>query len=175
MAPQKRPRVTVIVAGLAAAVALAAGVGALRARGIDPQTLLGAIGARGGRAAVQIGAVTNHAGVGGDALRAAAEAGLRDALGANDAADTSARGARVLRRGHVLDANVVRVERGAGRVRAEASVVVSTLPGRSYEFASTSAITLTGARADTDEAMADATRRAMRSAAEHAITQLAGR
>ena len=75
----------------------------------------------------------------------------------------------------MLDANVVRVERGAGRVRVEASVVVSTLPGRSYEFASTSAITLTGDRAGSDETMAEATRRAMRSAAEHAITQLAGR
>ena len=175
MAAVNRPRARVIAAGLTGAVALALAVGAMSARGIDASALLGAIGARGGRAALSVGAVTNHSGVGGDALRGAAEAGLRDALGGGEAAGPAARGARVLRRGHVLDANVVRVERAAGRVRVEASVVVSTLPGRSYEFASTSAITLTGDRAGSDDTMAEATRRAMRSAAEHAITQLAGR
>jgi hypothetical protein len=175
MAPVNRPRAKVIAAGLTGALVLALAVGAMNARGIDASALLGAIGARGGRAALSVGAVTNHSGVGGDALRGAAEAGLRDALGGGGDPAPSARGARVQRRGHVLDANVVRVERGAGRVRVEASVVVSTLPGRSYEFASTSAITLTGDRAGSDETMAEATRRAMRSAAEHAITQLAGR
>lgn len=174
--PRARPRASRVIAGTAAAIVLAGGVGLLATRGIDPRALLGAIGARGAgaRPVVSVGAVTNGAGVGGDAVLRAARDGLNEAVGAQSPAP-SARGARVVRRGHIFDANVVRVERSPGRVRVEASVVVSTMPGRRYEFASTSAVTLTGGAVDGESGLVDATRRAMRSAAGHAVEQLGAR
>jgi hypothetical protein len=124
--------------------------------------------------------VANAAGVGGDAALAAARQGIDDALAARATvsrvglAEPASRGARAVSRGggHVLDANVLRVVRGPGRVLVEASVVVSSMPGRAYEFASASTITLTGDVADTDEGLRDAVRRAMRSATTHAVDQM---
>ncbi|MEZ4392931.1 MAG: hypothetical protein R3A48_17735 [Polyangiales bacterium] len=166
-----------LVVGALSALCLAGGAGAMRARGLDAGALLGAIGARGAsRVSVTVGAVANGSGVGGDVVLDAARRGLSEAVSrAQGGASPGAMGARVTRRGHVFDANVVRVERSAGRVRVEASVVVSTLPGRRYEFASTSAITLTGSGADGDPGLADATRRAMSSATNHALEQLNAR
>lgn len=164
-----------IAVGLAATLALGGAIAGLSLKGIDARGLLGAVGARGSAAGVTIGAVANGSGVGGELVLDAARDGIRDAISATSGVGAAARGARVARRGHVFDANIVRVERGAGRVRVEASVVVSTLPGRSYQFASTSAITLTGSGADGDPGLTDATRRAMRSAAAHAVEQLRAR
>lgn len=158
-------------------VTLIAGAWGMHARGIDPRELLGAIGARGGAGGnITVGAVANGSGVGGELVLDAARQGLNSALSrAQGDGPEAARGARVQRRGHVFDANVVRVERAEGRVRVEASVVVSTLPGRRYEFASTSAVTLTGPGASGDSGAADAARRAMSSAASHALEQLSAR
>ena len=98
----------------------------------------------------------------------------RGSLAPRSSPSPSSRGARAVSRGggHVLDANVLRVVRGPGRVLVEASVVVSSMPGRAYEFASASTITLTGDVADTDEGLHDAVRRAMRSATTHAVDQM---
>ncbi len=164
------------------AISLAGGGWALTSRAIDPSALLGSINGLGGsRPAVAVGAVANGAGVGGDAVVAAARAGLDDGLSGRTTAtpqpSAAARGARVLRPrgGHVIDANVVRVVRGPGRVTVEASVVVSSMPQRAYEFSSSSTITLTGSVADTDDGLRDAVRRATRSAATHAVDQMGGR
>jgi len=163
------------------ALSLLAGGWALASRSFDPSALLGSIqGARGARTPVAVGAVANAAGVGGDAALAAARQGIDDALAARATvsrvglAEPASRGARAVSRGggHVLDANVLRVVRGPGRVLVEASVVVSSTPGRAYEFASASTIILTGDVADTDEGLRDAVRRAMRSATTHAVDQM---
>lgn len=166
-----------LVVGVLSALGLAGGAWAMHARGIDPGALLGAIGARGAsRVTITVGAVANGSGVGGQPVLDAARRGVSETVArAQGGASSGAMGARVTRRGHVFDANVVRVERGPGRVRVEASVVVSTLPGRRYEFASTSAITLTGPGADGDPGLTDATRRAMASATNHALEQLNAR
>ncbi len=169
-------RVPFVAAAALVSLGLAVGAAALSPRFVDPSALLGAItGAA--RPAVAVGAVANGAGVGGDAVLNAARRGLDDALANVPRAPlpgAAARGARVLggRNGHVFDATVVRVVRAPGRVLAEASVVVSSLPGRAYQFASSSTITLTGATADTDEGLNDAVRRAMRSAATRAVDQM---
>ena len=168
-------RVSLIAAAALVSLGLSVGAAALSPRFVDPSALLGAItGAA--RPAVAVGAVANGAGVGGDAVLSAARRGLDDALANVPRAPLpgAARGARVLggRNGHVFDANVVRVVRAPGRVLVEASVVVSSLPGRAYQFASSSTITLTGATADTDEGLNDAVRRAMRSAATRAVDQM---
>ncbi len=169
--------------GGAALGALSLGVGAwaLGGRSFDPRALLGVVGRDAGpRTAVAVGAVANATGVGGELVLAAARRGIDDALRehANVSQVTLAeRSARVVgsRHGHVLDVNVVRVEQQPGRLLAEASVVVSSLPERAYEFASTSTVTLTGATADGDQAVAEAVRRAMRSATSQAVEQMAGR
>lgn len=176
-----RLRAAVIAAAAFFALSLAVGGTALSARSFDPGALLGGItGAARARATVAVGAVANGAGVGGDAVLGAARQGLDDALAGRGNVSrvplpgAAARGARVIggRNGHVIDANVVRVVRGPGRVLAEASVVVSSMPGRAYQFASSSTITLTGAEADTDRGVNDAVRRAMRSAATRAVDQM---
>lgn len=164
------------------ALSMGAGVWALSSHAIDPTALLGSInGLNSARPAVAVGAVANGAGIGGDDVVAAARAGLDDGLAgrttATPRAPAASRGARVLagRGGHVIDANVVRVARGPGRVTVEASVVVSSMSGRAYEFSSSSTITITGDAADTDDGLRDAVRRATRSAATHAVDQMGGR
>lgn len=165
------------------ALSLAAGGWALSSRAIDPTALLGSInGLNNARPTVAVGAVANGAGVGGDGVVTAARAGLDDGLSGRTTttpqAPAASQGARVLgggRGGHVIDANIVRVDRTPGRVQVEASVVVSSLPRRAYEFSSSSTITLTGDAADTDDGLRDAVRRAMRSAATHAVDQMGGR
>lgn len=164
------------------ALSLAVGAWAFSGQGVDARSLLGSIGgARGARATVAVGAVANGAGVGGDEVVAAARLGLDDALSTRDNVSrvalptTAARGARMVgggRNGHVIDGTVSRVTRAPGRVLVEASVVVSSMPGRVYQFGSSSTITLTGSTADTDEGLRDAVRRAMRSAATHAVDQM---
>jgi hypothetical protein len=176
-----RSRSVVAVVGSLAALSLAVGGWALAARHLDPAALLGSItGAGAARATVAVGAVANGAGVGGDEVIAAARLGLDDALGGRAGVSrvqlpgAAARGARVVggRNAHVIDGTVSRVVRAPGRVLVEASVLVSSMPGRVYQFGSSSTITLTGAAADTDDGLHDAVRRAMRSATTHAVDQM---
>ncbi len=83
----------------------------------------------------------------------------------------AARGARGAARGHVLDANVQSIAAAGPNTRIEVSIVVSSFPGRAYEFESTSAVTLVGAAA-TPEAVAMDVRRAMRAATLQAVDQV---
>jgi hypothetical protein len=176
-----RSRTVVTLVAALTALSLVAGGWALGVRRLDPSAQLGSItGVGAARATVAVGAVANGAGVGGDDVVTAARLGLDDALaGRAGVARVSlpvgaSRGARVVggRNDHVIDGTVSRVVRAPGRVLVEASVVVSSMPGRVYQFASSSTITLTGAAADTDDGLHDAVRRAMRSATTHAVDQM---
>ena len=180
--PTRLRRLAPWAAGAAlCALSLIAGAWALSERSaFDYRSLLGVVGRDAGpRAAVAVGAVANATGLGGDEVISAARRGVDDALREHANVSQVAlaeRGARVAAvHGHVLDVNVVRIERQPGRLLAEASVVVSSLPGREYEFASSSTVTLSGSTADTDQAVADAVRRAMRSATSHAVEQMSAR
>lgn len=161
-----------VLVGLLGVSLGAAFVHGVRTGRVDLAALAGTIG----RTArenprVLVGAVTNSAGLGGDEVVTAARRGIDEALAATPLA-ARARGRAT---GHVLDATLVRFERAPGRLRAEASVVVSTHPGRRYEFASSSAVTLTGASAEGERALADGATRAMRSAVAHALSQVGTR
>ncbi len=150
--------------------------------GRTPDGLLAVItagDARGRRVFVDVGAVTNNAGAGGDALASAAHEAIVMALAARPEVTTAApatgqRGARVMgARGHVFDANIQSVRVAGESVRAAVSIVVSTSPARAYEFESTAAVTISGTGATTPEGQADAVRRAMQRAVQGACDQLA--
>ncbi len=140
------------------------------------------ISGRGGgrRVQVGVGAVTNSAGVGGDALAGIAHDAMEGALASRPEVSTvdartgaAQQGARVrAARGHVFDANIQTVRLSASSVQASVSIVVSTAPGRAYEFESTSSITLSGPGAVTADGQADCVRRAMSRATERAVDQL---
>ncbi len=177
-----------VAVGVALSVALGAGGVMVARRGHGVRGLFAFLtqssgdlhGAR-GRAArpyVGVGGVANNSGAGGDELREAATAGIQDALaGSTDVATgpTGAgaqRGARGGGRGHFIDANIQSIRPGTNSVRIGVSIVVSTYPGRQYEFESASAITITGGSATTPAAQADGVRTAMRSATQRAIQQM---
>ena len=165
------------------ALSLAGGALALSRGAVDPNVLLGSIhGTGAARATVSLGAVANGSNVGGDAVLSAARAGVDEALSSRAdvalaGAAPASRGARVVggRNAHVLDVNVVRVVRSPGRVLVEASVLVSSMPGRAYQFSTDSTVTLTGGVADSDEGLADTTRRAARAATDRAVAQMTAR
>lgn len=162
--------------GAAVAVAVStAGLGLAVRSGVDPSGLLGEVSGRGrARVFVDVGAVASRAG--GDvegAAREGVEAALADrAEVTREAGGSGQRGARAMGRGHVIDANVQAIDTGPGRARVSVSVVVSTYPGRAYEFESSSTVTVSGSSVDTPAGRADAVRRAMRSATDHAVDQM---
>ncbi len=188
--PSSNSRNTTLLAG--AALALVLGTGGMyavrRAHGVRGMLALitsgtgdlnGVRGAHGRRTYISIGAVANNSGTGGDELRTSAQSGIQEALDANDSVTTEAptaaasRGARNVARGHVFDANVQSIRVGDNSVRIAVSVVVSSYPGRAYEFESSSAITITGGSATNPSARADGVRTAMRSATRSALQQIA--
>lgn len=176
-----------LAAGAAIAIALGVGGVTLARRGHGGRGLLGLLtqGAgdlHGARAArhpfVAVGAVANNSGVGGDEMRTAAESGIQDALSSSTDVTTTQggasnqRSAHAVARGHQLDANIQSIRPGNNSVRIQVSIVVSSYPGREYEFESASAITITGGSATSPAAQADGVRTAMRSATQSAITQM---
>lgn len=175
------PRKWFALGAFTVAVALGAGVTTARfvlgqgANLTDALTLRP--GARGAPVFFSVGSVTNHAATTGAAIDAAAQAGVAGALAERAEVTTTppaagaARGARGATRGHVLDANVQSVTTAGAATRIEVSIVVSSYPGRAYEFESTSAVTLVGTGA-TPEAVAMGVRRAMRSATMQAVDQV---
>jgi|GEM_PF-3146081 len=174
------PRKWLAVGALGAALALGAGVATTRyllGHGADLADVLSRRGARTSPIYVSVGSVTNHAATTGPALDAAAQEGVTSALAERTEVTTSptpsgaSRGARVTARGHVLDANVQSITAAGGNTRVEVSIVVSSHPGRAYEFESTSAVTLVGAAA-TPDAVAMGVRRAMHSATMRAVDQM---
>jgi hypothetical protein len=176
-----------VVVGVSAAALMVSGVGlyAHRHGGLlamisrSGDDLGGLRGGRGRRPFVGVGSVSNNSGVGGDDLRTAAREAIDGALQASDVVTTAEassggqRGARVRGRGHFLDANIQSIRPGNNSVRVEVSVVVSSYPGRAYEFESSSAITITGGSATTPAAQTDGVRRAMESATRQAVNQIA--
>jgi hypothetical protein len=139
---------------------------------------LGRMQARGRQLYISMGTVANNSGAGGDDVRGAAQSGIQEALASSSGITTTppsasaSRGARTVVRGHVFDANVQSIRPGNNSVRIQVSIVVSTYPGREYEFESSSAITITGGSATTPAAQADGVRTAMRSATQRALQQL---
>ncbi len=158
-------------AGVATAVALS------HTRG-DIGAVISSQGA-GRQVFVGLGAVVNNAGVGGPALTSTAHDAIAAALaGRADVTTTpptgaTQRGARARGpQGHVFDANIQAVRASAESVQASVSIVVSTSPGREYEFESTSSVTLSGPSAATPEGQSDCVRRAMTRAAQRAVDQI---
>lgn len=126
---------------------------------------------------VAVGSVTNHSATTGPAIDSAAQAAVAEALAERAEVTTTppaggaARGARRAAEGHVLDANVQSATAVGANTRVEVSIVVSSFPGRSYEFESTSAVTLVGASPSPD-AVAMGVRRALRAATLQAVDQM---
>lgn len=82
---------------------------------------------------------------------------------------TSAIRARRLRSGHYFDANVQSVTQQSNGVRVAVSIVVSSFPGRAYEFDASSTVTVSGGGGDPQQG---AINTAMNSAVNRALTQL---
>lgn len=175
----QRPWINVAVAGaflvFGAGVAVALGLSHVRG---DLGAVITAQG-NGRQVFVGVGSVTNSAGVGGDALTAAAHDAMNAALTGHPGVTTEApatatqRGARVSGpRGHVFDANIQSVRLSAESVQASVSIVVSSSPTRAYEFESTSSITMSGPSAATPEGEIDCVRRAMTRATQRAVDQI---
>lgn len=173
------PRKWFALGAFTVVVALGAGVATARFVLGQGANLTDALTLRPGAAPIffSVGSVTNHAATTGAAIDAAAQAGVAGALAERTEVTTTApaagasRGARGAARGHVLDANVQSVTTAGATTRIEVSIVVSSYPGRAYEFESTSAVTLVGTGA-TPEAVAMGVRRAMRSATMQAVDQV---
>jgi hypothetical protein len=181
--PDTSPRHTRwILAGAALAVALALGAGVFTARRFRTDASgLAVISASVGRGRLYVGVgdVVNNAGTGGGTLQGAAREGIDQALTERAEVSTGApaagaqRGARgVSARGHFLDASIQSVQSSGGSTRVQVSVVVSSFPGRVYEFESTSTVTLTGDTAGTPENVAAGVRRAMHTATTRAVDQM---
>lgn len=129
---------------------------------------------------ITVGTVHNQSGVRGAQLSQIAQQAMQNALqqrpqvrlhtGSVAAAQAILRRERL--RGHQFDANIQSVQPRGDGVRAQVSIIVSTYPGRVYEFESSTAITITGGSANTPEAADDAVRRAIESAAHRAVDQL---
>jgi hypothetical protein len=131
---------TTILAGAALALVVGAGglYGVRRAHGARGLLALitqgtddlGGLHARGRQTYISVGAVANNSGAGGDDVRGAAQAGIQEALGADNSVTTNpptssgSRGARTVVRGHVFDANVQSIRPGNNSVRIQVSVVV---------------------------------------------------
>jgi hypothetical protein len=125
---------------------------------------------------IAAGRVNLQAGIAGE-LQASAQRALDAALSARPevlrhtgAASTVAGVVRAqrLRGAHQFDANVQSVSAQSSGVRVAVSIVVSSLPGRAYEFDASTAVTVAGG-ADPRAAALD---RAMASAVARAMTQL---
>lgn len=176
------PRAWIAAALAAALVFVGVSVAAVRVLlrdGADLSAVMTAGGARpAGRVQVSLAGVTNSAGVGGDAVRGAAQDGIEAALGERSevttalAAGGAQRGARVMGpRGHVLDANIQAIRTAGESTHIEVSIVVSTA-ARAYEFEETTAVTLTGPGTSTPESIAAGVRRAMHTATLRAVDQM---
>lgn len=167
-------------AALGAAFALGAGVFTARRFRTDANGLAVISASVGrGRMYVGVGDVVNNAGTGGGSLQGAAREGIDQALTERSEVSTGApaagaqRGARgVSARGHFLDASIQSVQSSGGSTRVQVSVVVSSYPGRVYEFESTSTVTLTGDAAGAPENVAAGVRRAMHTATTRAVDQM---
>lgn len=129
---------------------------------------------------VGVGRVNNQSTQQAPALAQAGEAALRNALGRRHevvvhtgavSAAQSAMRAQSLH-GHFFDANIQQVQASANSVRVAVSILVSTYPGRVYEFESSSTITIVSSSASNPDTQADAVRRAIESATDRAVTQL---
>ncbi len=167
-----------VVGALAVLASLGAGVFAAKhfaARSPDLEAVL-----TGGRRAppyVAVASVGNSSGVGGPALQEAAQHGIEEALTQSPDVTTTAppaaasRGARGAARGHWFDANIQSVQATGDRARVQVSIVVSSYPGRSYEFESSSTVTVTGA-GSSPAALAQGVRAAMAAATRQAIAQM---
>jgi hypothetical protein len=133
----------------------------------------------GARFLIGVGSVNNQSGV--SQLQQVAQQALQTALqqrpqvvmhtGAAAAAQRAMRAQNL--RGHYFDANIQSVQPRAGGVRAAVSIAVSTLPGRAFEFDYQAAITIMGSSGDPAQTQQDAVRRAVESAVNHALDQLA--
>jgi hypothetical protein len=126
-----------------------------------------------------VGSVNNQSGVRGNQLSRVAQEAMRNALqqrgqvrvhtGALAVAQQIMRQQRL--RGHSFDANIQSVQSRSNGVRAAVSIVVSSYPGRVYEFESSTAITISGGSGG-PQVEEDAVRRAIESAANRAVDQL---
>ncbi len=168
------------VAAAASLLALGAGVATAVALSHTRGDLGAVISSQGvGRPVfVGLGAVVNNASVGGPALAVTARDSIAGALASRAGVTTTPapsaqRGARARApQGHVFDANIQSVRVSAESVQVSVSIVVSTSPGREYEFESTSSVTLSGPSAATPEGQTDCARRAMTRAAQRAVDQI---
>ena len=159
---------------LPAIQALASGGGAAQGGSTAPSA-----GSGSARFLVGVGTVANNSGQAAS-LQQIARSAIESALQTHPEvvvhAGSAAQGTTMMRSqhlsGHFFDANIQSVQpRGAG-VRAAVSIVVTSYPGRAYEFASETAITISGGSAGSPQATEDAVRRAMESAANRAVNQL---
>jgi hypothetical protein len=124
---------------------------------------------------IGIGTVNNQSSVGGAGLAQNAQQALESALRAQSGvvvhSGSAAQGQAMIRsqhlRGHFFNANIQNVTQNGGAVHVEVSIVVSSYPGRAYEFDSSSRITITGGAT-----VPDAVRRALESATSRAVNQL---
>ncbi|MBL8681259.1 MAG: HEAT repeat domain-containing protein [Myxococcales bacterium] len=112
------------------------------------------------------------------ALQSTAQRALESALDArgevvrhsgSSSQATSTMRARRLRGAHQFDANIQSVTQQANGVRVAVSIVVSTYPGRAYEFDSSSAVTVSGGGGDPQQG---AISTAMNAAVNRALTQV---
>ena len=180
----KASNTVVLIAGGVALACAALGAGVFAAKALVARgtgDMLQVLSARPGgeRVFVNVGSVTSHASVTGSAVEQPAADAIRAALGERaevtteaPAARSAARGARGSARGHTLDANVQSIQTTGDTTRVTVSIVVSSYPGRAYEFESSTTVTLLGGAGATPEGITTGVRRAMRSATLHAVDQM---
>ncbi len=135
-----------------------------------------AAAAAGARYLVRVGEFVAHAAAPARSLAATAREALvrnlaREArVVLTDTDGAPAGGRRAGLAGYTIDGHV-RVVEGAGATRVEVSLLVQTMPGREYRFESAVTLTLSGAGGG--EALEEATRRAVGSAATRCLGELA--
>lgn len=180
----KSSKTLVLIAGGVTVACVALGGGLFAARALVARgggDMLQVLSARPGaeRVYVNVASVTSHASVTGSAIEQPAADAIRTALAERTEVTTEApvargasRGARGSARGHTLDANVQSIQSVGDTTRVTVSIVVSSYPGRAYEFESSTTVTLLNGAGSTPEGITTGVRRAMHSATLHAVDQM---